>query len=185
MAAAVRPDTRLVFVANPNNPTGTYVARAALERFIDGLPHSVLAVVDEAYTEYVTEADYPDALDLLRSGRTLAVLRTFSKIHGLAGMRIGYAIAPPAVVETLNRVRSPFNVTGVSQAMALAAIDDAEHIACSRDHNRSELAFLSRELRARGVAFTPSVANFVLVDAGCAAETAFQRLLGEGVITRP
>jgi histidinol-phosphate aminotransferase len=185
MDAALTPRTRLVFIANPNNPTGTYVSEGELARFVARLPEGVLLVLDEAYKEYVTAADYPDGVEHVREGRAVIVLRTFSKIYGLAGMRVGYAIGPPEIVDALNRVRSPFNVSSLAQAMALAALDDHDHVKRSLEHNQREVAFLGEGLARRGVPFTPSVGNFLLIDVGRPADGAFEALLQEGVITRP
>ncbi|HKY32027.1 MAG TPA: histidinol-phosphate transaminase [Candidatus Polarisedimenticolia bacterium] len=185
MASRVEPGTRIVFIANPNNPTGTYVTHDEFARFAAAVPDDVLIVMDEAYYEYVEAADYPDSLALLKAGRRLAVLRTFSKVYGLAGLRIGYAVTTPDVRAAAEKVRSPFNTSGVAQAAALAALDDDAHVARSREHNARERAYLQDGLRRMGVPFTPSVANFVLVDAGRDAEECFALLLSAGVIVRP
>jgi len=185
MAAAVDAGTRLVFIANPNNPTGTHVTRSELGSFLDSIPPDVLVVVDEAYHEYVMAEDYPDAVDWVREGRRLAVLRTFSKAHGLAGLRLGYAVTTAEVRGAVERVRSPFNTNSVAQAAALAALDDTAHVARAREHNAREMAFLEESLRRLGVQFTPSVGNFVLVDTARDGDDLFARLLRRGVIVRP
>jgi histidinol-phosphate aminotransferase len=184
MLAAVREDTRVIFIANPNNPTGTYVNRYEMRAFFDRVPDHVLTVVDEAYKEYVVADDYPDATDYLRQGKNVMVLRTFSKIHGLAGFRVGYAVTTPEMVDGLDRVRSPFNTTSVGQVAALHALDDEEHVERSRALNNLEKEFLSRELKKRNLAFVPSAANFILVDVGMDSEQFFLKLLPRGVIVR-
>jgi histidinol-phosphate aminotransferase len=185
MADACDGRTVLVFIANPNNPTGTFVTTAEWEELLDRLPGHVLPVLDEAYAEYITRPDYPDGLEALRRGRRVVVLRTFSKIYGLAGLRIGYGFAPADVVEGLNRVRSPFNTSRVGQAAALAALGDEAHLERSRSLNREERAFLEGEFRARGLGTAPSVANFLLADTRQDAETVHKALLDRGIITRP
>jgi len=185
MAAHVDASTRLVFIANPNNPTGTYVTHEEVARLLERIPDDVLLVLDEAYREYVEAPDYPDSLRLLQTGRRVAILRTFSKIHGLAGLRLGYALTTPDVRAAAEKVRSPFNTSSVAQAAGLAALDDEAHVASSREHNTRELAYLQERLAARGVRFVPSVANFVLVDTGLDGDEVFSRLLHDGVIVRP
>jgi histidinol-phosphate aminotransferase len=185
MAAAVDARTRLLFIANPNNPTGTYVTHREFEAFLDAIPDDLLVVMDEAYYEYVHALDYPDSLAWLRRGKRLAVLRTFSKVYGLAGLRLGYALTTADVRQAAEKVRSPFNTSAVAQAAALGALDDHAHLARSREHNTRELAFLQERLAAMGVAFTPSVANFVLVDTGRDGDQVFEALLRRGVIVRP
>lgn len=183
--AAVTPKTKIVYLANPNNPTGTMFTAGELERLLDSLPPQVLVVLDEAYFDYVSAPGYPRSLDEVRAGRNLLVLRTFSKVHGLAGLRIGYGIGSTDLIEALNRVRSPFNASGVGQAAALAALDDHEHLQMSVESNAREIKFLTRELEARGISYTPSVANFVLMDTGRDGDEDFRQLLHEGVIVRP
>jgi histidinol-phosphate aminotransferase len=185
IARAVTPRTKLIFIANPSNPTGTYMTRAEMDRLLDDLSDDVLLVVDQAYFEYVGAADYPDALDDLRAGRNVIVLRTFSKIYGLAGVRIGYGFAHPEVIATLNRVRSPFNTSQLAQIAGLAALHDTEWAdRCSKE-NAKELSFLESELAKREVGFTKSVANFVLVDFGADAQTIVKEFEKRGVIIRP
>jgi histidinol-phosphate aminotransferase len=183
--AAITPRTKIVFLANPNNPTGTMFTADALDRLLDSLPEEVLVVLDEAYYDYVSLPGYSRSVDEARGGRNLLVLRTFSKVHGLAGLRIGYGIGSPELIEALNRVRSPFNACGVAQAAAMAALDDNEHLRLSIESNAREMRFLTAELDARGIRYTPSVANFVLIDTGRDCNADFQRLLHEGVIVRP
>ena len=185
MRERVDGDVRVVFVANPNNPTGTWVDDRELQAFLDALPPTTLAVIDEAYAEYVEKSGYPDTTQWLDRYPNLIVTRTFSKIQGLAGLRLGYAVSSPAVAELLNRVRQPFNVNAVAQAAGLAALADAEHVQRSVQVNREGLQQLSRALRERGFRVIPSVGNFVTFDTGRDAGAVFEALQREGVITRP
>jgi histidinol-phosphate aminotransferase len=185
MAALVDADTRLVFIANPNNPTGTYLRREELRGFLARLPGSVLAVVDEAYFEYVSVPDYPDALAWLGDFPNLIVTRTFSKAHGLAGLRVGYAVSSAEIADLLNRVRQPFNVNSLGLAAAAAALSDAGHLGRTVALNRAGLAELSSAFEARSLAYIPSVGNFITVDVGRPAAPVYEALLREGVIVRP
>jgi histidinol-phosphate aminotransferase len=185
LSSACDRTTSLVYLANPNNPTGTYATQAELEDFFQRLPDSVFTVLDEAYGEYLDKADYPSGAELLRAGRRVIVLRTFSKIYGLAGMRMGYALASPEVVSLLDRTRSPFNTNRVAQAAALAALEDEEHVTQSRESNRQGLQYLQQGLVSAGIGFTPSVANFLLVHCPGPAEGVYQALYQQGIITRP
>lgn len=184
MAALVGERTRVVWIANPNNPTGTWLAAGPLRAFLEGLPAHVVAVVDEAYFEYVAEPDYPDASRWLADFPNLIVTRTFAKVHGLAGLRVGYGLSHPAVAELLNRVRHPFNVNAPAQAAAVAALGDRAHVQRSVEHNCAELARVSAGLQALGLDAIPSVCNFVTVDLGRPAGPVDQALLQEGVICR-
>lgn len=174
----------LCFICNPNNPTGTYVDAAQVRRFLDAIPSETLVVFDEAYVEYVDAADFPDVLGLIREGRPVVSLRTFSKIHGLAGLRVGYAIAPAWVVADLEKVRPPFNVNRVAQAAACAALEDTEHLAMSRSVNQRERELITARLREMGLRPYPSQANFVWVDLGMESKEVYQALLMRGVIVR-
>lgn len=185
MAAAVRPNTRVLFVANPNNPTGTHVGRSAVERLLREVPPEVVIVMDEAYIEYADAPDFPDSLQLRGLRERLLVTRTFSKIYGLAGLRVGYAVGPARLVDYMNRVRAPFNVSGVAQAAAIAALSDTEHLESSRSHNLRERERLTRELTRLGLRVAPSQANFVLADVGRPARPVYEALLRRGVIVRP
>ena len=184
LADAISPRTRLVFLANPNNPTGTIFRRDEWERFLAKVSRDVLLIVDEAYFEYVADAAYPDSLRYHAGGRALLTLRTFSKLYGLAGLRIGYGIGSEELVSLMQRVRQPFNVNAPAQWAALAALDDAEHVQRSLDVNRRGLAYFQGEFRRLGLDFVPSHANFVLVRVGKGHEV-FQQLLQQGVIVRP
>lgn len=185
MAKAVGDRTKLVYIANPCNPTGTYVTRKELDAYFAVVGDRVLTVLDQAYQEYVDRDDYPDGLEDLKRGRNVIVLRTFSKIYGLAGIRIGYGVASPEVIATLNRVRSPFNTSSLAQAAALAALDDDEWALASRHHNLRELAFLQEELSRRGIRFTPAVTNFVLIEFDRNVQELFLEFQKRGVIIRP
>lgn len=185
MSRAVNGRTKMVFVANPNNPTGTYVDRGALTRFVDSVPEHVVVVVDEAYFEYVWVDDYPNALDLLAERPNLVATRTFSKIYGLAGLRVGYGIASEEITDLLNRVRQPFNVNTWAQVAALAALDDAEHVKRCAGANHAQLARLAAFCEARNLGFIPSVANFLSVDFGPRCKEIYQALLHKGIIVRP
>jgi histidinol-phosphate aminotransferase len=181
---AVRPATRLLFLDNPNNPTSTHLGQGGLARLLDELPAHVIPVVDEAYVHFADAPDYTSALELRAGSPNLIVLRTFSKAYGLAAARAGYAIAPSALVEDLERVRVPFNLNALAQAGALAALDDAEHVARCVELNRNERARLSRALRELGLEVAPSQTNFLCVELARDAAAVFQALLERGVIVR-
>lgn len=185
MARAIRPDTRLVFIANPNNPTGTYVGQGALESFLRAVPPDVIVVLDEAYIEYADARDYPDGLRLRGLHPRLVTVRTFSKVYGLAGLRVGYAVMPAELAGYIHRVRAPFNVNSVAQAAATAALDDTEHVARTRALNLQEKAFVSAGLERLGVGVVPSQTNFLLVDVRRPARALYDALLRHGVIVRP
>ncbi len=185
IAHAVTQRTKVIYLGNPNNPTGTMFTAEEFDRFLDAIPPRVLVVLDEAYYDYVERSDYSRSLDYVRAGRNVLVLRTFSKVHGLAGLRIGYGMGHAELIECLNRIRSPFNASSLAQAAAIAALDDREHVARSLESNRREMKFLTEELTLAGVRYTPSVANFLLIDTGRDCEEDFVRLLHEGVIVRP
>ena len=184
MQAAIGPRTRVVIVCNPNNPTGALVAREEFARFLARVPKHVVVVSDEAYHEYVEDPAYPRTLDHLGDDRPLVILRTFSKIHSLAGLRIGYAIARPEVAGLFDRVRLPFNVSSVAQAAALAALDDGAHVEASRALARQGRAALRRDLEALGVRACPSHTNFVLADFGRDCRPTCQALAERGVLIR-
>ena len=181
MADAITEDTRLVFIANPNNPTGTMVNQEALDRFMDRLPDHVVAVLDEAYYEFLDDA--PDTVKYVREGRNVCVLRTFSKAYGLAGLRIGYGLASPQVAAILQKARQPFNANSMAQAAALAAMNDTEHVAKTMQTNREGLAYYEQAFAARGLEYVPSAANFVLVKVGD-GDDLFAKMLRKGVIVR-
>jgi histidinol-phosphate aminotransferase len=185
MLAAITPETRLVAVCNPNNPTGTIVSPEAIDAFIEKLPDHVVAIFDEAYFEVMPEDMKPDVLKHIRAGReNIIVLRTFSKAYGLAGLRIGYAIAHPELIDLLNKVRQPFNANAMAQAAAIAALDDITHIVETREMIFQGLEFFARELPKLGVEVVPSGANFVMVKTGN-GRAVFQELQKRKVIVRP
>jgi len=185
IARRINSRTRLILIANPNNPTGTIVHRKELESFLERVPNHVLLVMDEAYFEYVDAAEYPDSMKYLRSGKSILTLRTFSKVYGLSGVRLGYGIADRDIIETLYKVRMTYSVSAPAIAGGLAALDDAEHVEKSVRLNRVEREFLVKELAARGVKCIPSVTNFILLDLGMPAAPVAERLLDEAVVVRP
>ena len=185
MRRAVTPRTKLVFLANPNNPTGTAVPPGAIEAFLAGLPADMVAVLDEAYYEYLPLDLRPDALRLLRGGRRILVLRTFSKIYGLAGLRIGYGIGPAELVALLNRLRAPFNTNSLAQAAATAALQDLQHVADTRALTEAGRKYLTEQCQALDLQVVPSEANFLLVDVARPGAAAAEALLRHGVIVRP
>lgn len=185
MAALAGPKTRLVFIANPDNPTGTYLGEEALVRFMERLGERALVVLDEAYFEYVVAEDYPNAMALRKRFPNLIVLRTFSKAYGLAGVRVGYGIARKEIVEYVNRTRAPFNLSAIAQVAAMAALDDQEHVQRCAELNRRALALLGKELPAMGLTVSPSQSNFYLVDFQRPIGPVFEGLLRQGVIVRP
>jgi len=177
--------TAVVFLANPNNPTGTWVNQTDLLAFLDKVPPTVLVVLDEAYTEYVERPDFPNGLTLLARYPNLVVTRTFSKIYGLAGLRVGYGVSSPEIADILNRVRQPFNVNSLALAAAEAALDDEDFVRRSREVNTAGLAQLAQAFAKRGMPTIPSVANFITVDVGSKALQVYENLLKKGVIVRP
>lgn len=185
IAAAVTPQTRVIYIANPNNPTGTAFGAEEFAAFLKKVPGDVLVVLDEAYREYAARPDLPDSRALFREYNNILTLRTFSKVYGLAGLRIGYGIGHPTLVHEMNKLRTPFNVTSVGQAAALAALDDTEHVRRSVESNRAERQRLYEELRKLGYQPVPSETNFLFVPIGPNAKTLCDELLLEGVIVRP
>ena len=184
MRSAITPATRIVFIANPNNPTGTWIAPDALRAFIAAVRDDVLIVLDEAYNEYLDSAKHAPSAEWVGLYPNLVVSRTFSKAYGLAALRVGYGIMDPNVADMLNRVRQPFNVNALAQVAALAALADTRYIDESRAINREGMRQLEDGVRALGLSFVPSHANFLLVRVGDAA-TLYHRLLQRGVIVRP
>jgi histidinol-phosphate aminotransferase len=184
MRAAITPRTRIVFVANPNNPTGTWLAGDVVESFVASVPKDVLVVLDEAYNEFLEPSDRVDTTSWLARYPNLVVSRTFSKAHGLAALRVGYGVMNAAVADLLNRVRQPFNVNSLAQAAAIAALADNDYVAESRRLNREGLQQLARGLGALSVRYLPSHGNFILIEVGDAARVN-QSLLEQGVIVRP
>ena len=188
MAKAVTAKTKLVFVCNPNNPTGTIVRKEEIARFFSRLPKRVLVVVDEAYAEYATDPQFPQTIELLREGFPLVMLRTFSKIYGLAGLRIGYGVSRPEVVDYVNRVRQPFNTSLPAQQAALAALSDEAHVSRSLEVNREGKAYLYRQFDGMEISYLPSETNFVYFKLNGRDQTIgkkiYTALLQKGVIVR-
>ena len=184
MADRITDKTRLVYVANPNNPTGTIVTKQEVERFMARLPKRVIAIFDEAYYEYVDSPDYPNMIDYVKAGANVILLRTFSKVYGLAGLRVGYAIARPDLIECLNQVRLPFSVNSIAQAGAVASLDDPDQVARSRRVNSEGKKYLYRELEKMGLPYVPTEANFIFVDIKMDCRPVFTEMLKLGVIIR-
>jgi histidinol-phosphate aminotransferase len=188
MLAAVNERTRIVFLANPNNPTGTYVPFDEIKRLHRALPSHVLLVLDAAYAEYVRRNDYESGIELVATSDNVVMCRTFSKIYGLAALRLGWMYGPAHVVDAINRIRGPFNVNAAAMAAGIAAIEDGAHVEAARAHNERWLAWLTDEIRKLGLAVTPSVANFVLIHfpqiKGRTANDANAFLLQRGLILR-
>jgi histidinol-phosphate aminotransferase len=187
MLGAITPRTKLVYICHPNNPTGTMNTRAELDAYFDGVPDHVLTVLDQAYFEYIDDPDYADGIaEYLKDGRRVVVLRTFSKIFGLAGLRVGYALAPPAVVTALGKVRRAFDITTPAQEAALASLGDAQEVGRRRLENAAQRIEVERILREHGLEPAgPAVANFLYCDLGEDSRPLFEQLLREGVIVRP
>ncbi len=188
MLNKVTERTRIVYVANPNNPTGTFVSKDEMTRLRAGLRDDILLVIDAAYAEYVTRNDYSAGIEMVDAGDNVVMTRTFSKIYAMGGMRLGWGYCPPAVADVLNRIRPPFNVTSAAQAAGIAAVNDVEFITRSRDHNTAWLPWLEDRLAALGLDVIPSVGNFVLVrfpdKPGRNADAAMAFLNGRGIIPR-
>ena len=179
---AITSKTKLIFIANPNNPTGTLINQSDLDQFVSRVPENIVTVLDEAYFEFLEHP--PDTLRYVRDGRNVIVLRTFSKIHGLASLRVGYGIARPEVIEVLQKTRQPFNVNGVAQIAALAALDDSDHLAETKRAVNAGRAFLEKEFVAMKLEFVPSAANFVFVRVGD-GPAVFKKMLAQKIIVRP
>ncbi|MBI2679352.1 MAG: histidinol-phosphate transaminase [Candidatus Koribacter versatilis] len=190
IADAVNEDTRVVYLANPNNPTGTLFDAAATRRFLDRVPQSVFVVIDEAYYDFATHfakqrnVDYSHSLDYVREGRPVIVLRTFSKAHGLAGLRVGYGFGPPEILAYLERLRTAFSVSAVAEAAAIAALDDTEHIRKTLENNDQGVQYLAEKLKGLGYQPVPTWANFIYFDVGGDAAALAKRIQAEGVIVR-
>jgi histidinol-phosphate aminotransferase len=187
MLEAIGPQTKLVYVCHPNNPTGTMNTRAELDAYFDRVPEQVLTVLDQAYTEYIDDPDYPDGVEeYLKAGRRVVVLRTFSKIYGLAGLRVGYAVAPAEVVTAIGKVRRAFDVNAAAQAAALASLDADAELARRRQENAEGLRRLAEIMREHGLEpAEPAVGNFLFAEVGEDSRPLFEQLLREGVIVRP
>jgi histidinol-phosphate aminotransferase len=184
MADRISSDTRMIFINNPNNPTGTIVSRDAFERFLRQVPSDVIVAVDEAYIEFVQERDCPVGLDYIDSGKSVVVLRTFSKAYGLAGLRVGYGVMSAEMAGFINRVRQPFNTNALAQAGALAALDDDEFFAKTLSLTHTGLKYLYRELDRLSVRYYTTQTNFFLIDVGMDAKAVYEKMLRRGVIVR-
>ncbi|GJM16927.1 MAG: histidinol-phosphate aminotransferase [Thermodesulfobacteriota bacterium] len=185
MHSRITKKTKIIFIANPNNPTGTMVGQDEFEWFIENVPEDILVLVDEAYFEYVDDEDYPNSLEYHDNGKSIITVRTFSKIYGLAGLRLGYGIAHEDIISNMQRVRHPFNSNSLSQIGAIAALDDAEHIERTKTINREGLHYVTQELEKLNIPYAPSYTNFVLIDLGEDPMATYNELLKEGVIVRP
>jgi histidinol-phosphate aminotransferase len=179
------PKTKLIFIANPNNPTGTYLKQKELASFMEKISDNVLVVIDEAYCEYVDAKDYPDAIALQKQFKNLLITRTFSKIYGLAGLRIGYAVGDAGLIDNLNKTREPFNVNAVAQVAAIAALADGNFVTKSIRNNRKGKKYLYAEFDKLGLKYFKSAANFIYVEIGIDCLEAFQKLMDLGVTIRP
>ncbi len=184
MAAAITPKTRMIFIANPNNPTGTINRKGEFDRLMERVSDDMLVVLDEAYHEYVTDPEYADSMKYLHSEKNVLILRTFSKIYGLAGMRLGYGIAKKEILTDMNRLREPFNTNSIAQRAAIAALGDKAHVEHSRSVNEEGKKYLYRELDAMGMAYVPTEANFLYMPLDDSA-LVNDNLLRLGVIIRP
>ncbi|MBT8370864.1 MAG: histidinol-phosphate transaminase [Deltaproteobacteria bacterium] len=184
MLDRISPQTRLIFLTNPHNPTGSLIAKKDFDSFIEDLPSNIVVVLDEAYIEFVRDTDYPNSAEYLQSEKTVVGLRTFSKAYGLAGIRIGYGLMPPFLTELLHRVRQPFNVNSLANVAAIAALDDKEFLASTLRLVHDELDFLYAGLDNLGIRYIKSQANFFLIQVGKNADVVFEDLLKLGVIVR-
>ena len=185
MHSSITEKTKIIFIANPNNPTGTMVKRGEFEWFIENVPEDILVLVDEAYFEYVDDKDYPNSLEYHNTGKSILTVRTFSKIYGLAGLRLGYGIAHEDIISNMQRVRHPFNSNSLSQVGAIAALDDIEHIERTKRVNSEGLTYVTHELEKMGIRYAPSYTNFLLIDLEDDPMPIYNQLLREGVIVRP
>lgn len=185
MRSLVDQQTRVIFIANPNNPTGTWLQSEELESFIKDLPDHVIIVLDEAYVEYVQEKQYPNSIPWIEKYPNLVITRTFSKVYGLAGLRIGYSISNPHIADLFNRVRQPFNTNSLAQAGAIAALSDHTHIQHSVESNSKGLLQVASEFDQMGLDYIPSVGNFISFKTALPGEQVYQSLLQQGIIIRP
>ncbi|MFD0586916.1 histidinol-phosphate transaminase [Paenibacillus sp. GCM10027627] len=184
MLASITEATKVVWLCNPNNPTGTIVSDSELAAFLDAVPNHVLVVLDEAYREFVDDADYSDGVELLKKHNNLLVLRTFSKVYGLASLRIGYGVGHPDVIRVINQVREPFNTTRLAQAAAKAALADDAFIAFCKEQNRKGISYMGKEFDRLGLSYFPAHGNFILVDAKRPSGDVFEALMRRGVIVK-
>ncbi|WP_127578915.1 histidinol-phosphate transaminase [Paenibacillus koleovorans] len=184
IAAAVTDRTKLIYLCTPNNPTGTYMPKPDLLKLLAALPPQVLVILDSAYTHFASADDYTDGLELVREGYPVLVLQTFSKIYGLAGIRVGFGVGPQELIRSILQVKEPFNVNALAQTAAIAALGDEEHVRRSRELVLRERDRLYAGLRGLGVSFTESMSNFILVELGPEAKQRYERLMASGVIVR-
>lgn len=184
VADRINDRTRIVFVNNPNNPTGTINTRDAVTRLLDRIPPGTLVMLDEAYAEFVEDPDYPNSVDYVKEGRNVIVLHTFSKIYGLAGVRLGYCLARPDIIDNMNRVREPFNVNVLAQVAGIAALDDDDHVRNTLKVNSEGKRYLEREFERLGLPYAKAEANFILVDVLRECRPVYEGLLRKGVIVR-
>jgi histidinol-phosphate aminotransferase len=182
--AAVTNHTKIVYLCSPNNPTGTFLSKSELQQILDSLPKRVLVVLDAAYSHYVSASEYTDGMEFIRAGYPLLVLQTFSKIYGLAGIRVGFGAAPNGIIQSIIRVKEPFNVNALAQAASIAAIGDSEHVKQSRTLVMQERQRLYEALQQLGLSYTESMSNFVLVELGPEAKSLYERLMAQGIIVR-
>ncbi|MCP2520039.1 histidinol-phosphate transaminase [Candidatus Aminicenantes bacterium AC-335-B20] len=182
---SLTPEVKLIFIANPNNPTGTMIRKKELDEFISKIPDNIIIVLDEAYKEYITDPDFPDGTNYIKKGKKVIVLRTFSKIYGLAGLRVGYGISSEEIIDGLKRTKTPFNLPRVSHDGALGALEDEEHVKKSLKLNTQQREFLSKELKKLGLEVIPSVTNFIMVKSPKPAKEFAFELMKKGVIVRP
>jgi len=185
MFSAIKDNTKIIFFANPNNPTGTYFTSEEFDEFMSKVPEHILIVMDEAYYEYVSAKDFPDSFKYFREGRNIIILRTFSKIHGLAGLRIGYGFAPKELITSMNKVRSPFNTSSLAQVAALAALGDKDHVKKSVNNNFEGYEYITKHFDRMGIKYAPSQANFIFFETGKDAGFVYESLIKNGIITRP
>ncbi len=183
--AAITPKTKMIFLCNPNNPTSTIIGKKKMQKLMDNIPDHVVVLLDEAYFEFVSDPDYPDGMDYVRAGKNVIVLRTFSKAYGLAGLRIGYAVAPLHLAEALGRVIPAFPVTRLSQVAAYAAMDDEEFLTRVIANNEEGRTYLQQQLKEMGMECAPSSSNFIFVNIGMPSREINEELLRQGVIVRP
>jgi histidinol-phosphate aminotransferase len=181
---AIKKNTRLIFIANPNNPTGTIVTREEAEEFFRRVPEDILIVMDEAYFEYIDDPTYPDSMKYFREGKSILILRTFSKVYGLAGVRLGYGIAAKEIIASLSKVRISFNVNRLSQIAGMAALDDVRHVRRGKAVNEAGKEFLYDAYRKLGLFYLPTYTNFIFVDFARDSRIVFEALQREGIITR-
>lgn len=184
MLAQITAKTKIIFICNPNNPTGTIVNGEEMKEFFAKLPEDVLVIIDEAYVEYVEDSGFPDSLAYVLGGENVIVMRTFSKIYGLAGLRIGYGLTTPAIAKAVERVTEPFNVNLLAQKGAVSALDDIEHLEKSREINLAGKEFLYSEFGKMGLEYIPTEANFIFLDTGRDCQEIFKKMLQKGIIIR-